>query len=125
MAQSSYGKADARFRLKRRALLTALGATSLGGFVPRLGIAQSAAPIKRLVLVFQPNGVIMDNWRPAGGTVAGAAIGALSPSLAAFEPIKAKVAVVTGLNQRSFNADNHQQGMGGLWTGSRMLPEVS
>ena len=56
MAHAPYGKCDARFRLKRRALLAALGATSLGGFVPRLGIAQAAAPIKRLVLVFQPNG---------------------------------------------------------------------
>jgi hypothetical protein len=123
MAHALFGKSDARFRMKRRALLAALGATSLGGFVPRLGIAQDAAPIKRLVLVFQPNGVIMDNWRPEGGTPAGAAIGMLSPSLAPFEPIKSKIAVITGLNQKSFGADNHQQGMGGLWTGSRMGPE--
>ncbi len=122
MAHAPYGKADARYRVKRRALLAALGATSLGGFVPRLGIAQNMAPIKRLVLVFQPNGVIMDNWRPAGGTAAGAPIGELSQSLAAFEPIKSKIAVVTGLNQKSYGADNHQQGMGGLWTGSRMGP---
>ncbi len=122
MARPVHGSSDAGYRVKRRALLAALGAISLGGFVPRLGIAQAKAPIKRLVLVFQPNGVIMDNWRPAGGTPAGAALGALSPSLAAFEPIKSKIAVVTGLNKKSFGADNHQQGMGGLWTGSRMGP---
>lgn len=114
--------AERRYRLKRRALLAALGGVSLGAFVPRLGIAQSGPPIKRLVLVFQPNGVIMDNWRPAGGSVSGAALGELSRSLAAFEPIKSKISVVTGLNKKSFGFDNHQQGMGGLWTGSRMLP---
>jgi hypothetical protein len=116
--------AEHRYRLKRRALLAALGGTTLGAFVPRLGIAQSSAPIKRLVLVFQPNGVIMDNWRPAGGSVAGTALGELSRSLAAFEPIKGKTTVVTGLNKKSFGFDNHQQGMGGLWTGSRMLDEA-
>jgi hypothetical protein len=117
-------RAERRYRLKRRALLAALGGTTVGAFLPRLGIAQSAAPIKRLVLVFQPNGVIMDNWRPAGGTVAGAALGELSRSLLAFEPIKSKITVVTGLNKKSYGFDNHQQGMGGLWTGSRMLSEA-
>ena len=106
--------AERRYRLKRRALLTALGGASVGAFLPRLGIAQSNAAIKRLVLVFQPNGVIMDNWRPAGGTVAGAPLGELSRSLAAFEPVKSKISVVTGLNKKSFGFDNHQQGMGGL-----------
>jgi hypothetical protein len=77
-----------------------------------------------LVLVFQPNGVIMDNWRPPGGSAAGAPLGELSRSLASFEPVKGKVSVVTGLNMKSLGFDNHQQGMGGLWTGSRMLPET-
>src|SRR6188768_2235775 len=116
--------AERRYRLKRRALLAALGGASVGAFLPRLGIAQSNAAIKRLVLVFQPNGVIMDNWRPAGGTVAGAPLAELSPPLSAFEPVKSKISVVTGLNQKSYGFDNHQQGMGGLWTGSRMLPET-
>src|SRR6188768_1476630 len=115
--------AERRYRLKRRALLAALGGATVGAFLPRLGIAEDAAPIKRLVLVFQPNGVIMDNWRPAGATLAGAPLGELSRSLAAFEPLKSKISVVTGLNQKSYGFDNHQQGMGGLWTGSRMLPE--
>jgi hypothetical protein len=114
--------AQRRFRLKRRALLATLGAAGAGAFLPRLGIAEDAAPVKRLVLVFQPNGVIMDNWRPAGGTLAGAPLGELSRSLAAFEPVKSKISVVTGLNKKSYGFDNHQQGMGGLWTGSRMLP---
>ncbi len=112
-----------KFRLKRRALLGVLGATALGPFVPRLSTAQNAAPIKRMILVFQPNGVIMDNWRPAGGTPAGAPLGPLSRSLAAFEAIKSKLSVVTGLDMTMPGFDNHQQGMGGLWTGSRMLPE--
>lgn len=118
------GRAQRRFSLKRRALLAALGAGSVGPFLPRLVTAQDTAPIKRLVLVFQPNGVIMDNWRPAGGSVAGAPLAELSRTLAAFEPIKSKIAVVTGLNMKSLGFDNHQQGMGGLWTGSRMLPET-
>lgn len=122
--QAPPSRAERRYRLKRRALLAALGGTTVGAFLPRLGIAQSAAPIKRLVLVFQPNGVIMDNWRPAGGSVAGAALGELSRSLAAFEPVKSKITVVTGLNKKSYGFDNHQQGMGGLWTGSRMLSEA-
>lgn len=123
MRQALHRSSQARFRVKRRALLAALGASSLGGFLPRLGIAQAATPIKRLVLVFQPNGVIMDTWRPPSGTPAGAPIGQLSRTLAAFEPVKSKIAVITGLDQRSYGADNHQQGMGGLWTGSRMGPE--
>src|SRR5687767_8622769 len=118
------GRAERRFSIKRRALLAALGAGSVGPFLPRLVTAQDAAPIKRLVLVFQPNGVIMDTWRPAGGSVVGAPLGELSRSLAAFEPIKSKVSVVTGVNMKSLGFDNHQQGMGGLWTGSRMLPET-
>jgi hypothetical protein len=113
-----------RYRLKRRALLASLGAVSVGAFLPRLGIAQSAAPIKRLMLVFQPNGVIMDNWRPTGGTATGAPLGELSRSLAAFAPMKSKISIVTGLNKKAYGFDNHQQGMGGLWTGSRMLSEA-
>lgn len=122
--RTSHSPAERRYRLKRRALLAALGGATVGAFLPRLSIAQSAAPIKRLMLVFQPNGVIMDNWRPAGGTVAGAPLGELSRSLAAFAPVKSKISVVTGLNKKSYGFDNHQQGMGGLWTGSRMLSEA-
>lgn len=110
-------------RLTRRAILGALAGSALAPWLPRLGEAQSAQKIKRMVLCFQPNGVIMDNWRPQGGTIEGAPLGELSRTLAAFEPLKSKISVVTGLDMNSIGSDNHQQGMGGMWTGSRMTPD--
>ena len=51
------------------------------------------APVRRLGVVYHPNGVIYDQWLPKG---AGADF-TLSPTLAPLQPFKDKLVVVTGL----------------------------
>src|SRR5439155_772608 len=53
-----------------------------------------AKPIRRLGVVYHPNGIIYDKWLPTG-------VGAdfeLSPTLAGLQPFRDKLIVVTGLS---------------------------
>lgn len=110
-------------RLNRRAIMGLLSGAAVAPWLPRLGQAQNATPQKRLVLCFQANGVIMDNWRPAGGTPEGAPLGEMSRSLAAFAPLRDKISVITGIDMPTPPGDSHLTGMGTLWTGCKMTPE--
>ena len=84
--------------ISRRAVLRGMGATValplLDAMVPALAIsATAAAPVRRLGVVYHPNGVIYDKWLPKG-------VGAdfeLSPTLAGLQPFRDKLIVVTGL----------------------------
>src|SRR5436190_6611431 len=85
--------------ISRRTVLRGMGAVValplLDAMVPALTAAANTAakPIRRLGVVYHPNGVIYDKWLPKG---AGADF-ELSPTLAGLQPFKDKLIVVTNL----------------------------
>jgi hypothetical protein len=85
--------------ISRRAALRGIGTTValplLDAMVPALTAAQNtpAKAVRRLGVVYHPNGVIYDKWLPKGtGTEF-----ELSPVLSPLEPFRDKLVVVTGL----------------------------
>jgi hypothetical protein len=85
--------------ISRRTVLRGMGAAValplLDAMVPALTAAANtpAKAVRRLGVVYHPNGVIYDKWLPKG-------VGAdfeFSPTLAALEPFRDKLIVVTGL----------------------------
>jgi hypothetical protein len=84
--------------MSRRTVLQGLGATValplLDAMIPAFATAATTpGPVRRLGVVYHPNGVIYDKWLPEG---AGAGF-KLSPTLAGLEPFRDKLIVVTGL----------------------------
>ena len=85
--------------ISRRTILRGVGATValplLDAMIPALTAADRtvAKPVRRLGVIYHPNGVIYDKWLPKG-------VGAdfeLSPTLAGLQPFKDKLIVVSGL----------------------------
>ena len=81
--------------LSRRAVLRGIGATVALPLLDAMIPAMSAAPraVRRLGVIYHPNGVIYDKWLPTG-------VGTnfeLSPTLAVLQPFKDKLTVITGL----------------------------
>jgi hypothetical protein len=83
--------------ISRRTVLQGLGATValplLDAMIPAFATAAATTPVRRLGVVYHPNGVIYDQWLPSG-------IGRefkLSPTLAGLEPFRDKLMVLTGL----------------------------
>src|SRR5216684_3592914 len=85
--------------ISRRTVLRGIGATValplLDAMVPALTAAANtpAKAIRRLGVVYHPNGVIYDKWLPKG-------VGTdfeLSPTLAGLEPFRDKLVVISGL----------------------------
>jgi len=81
--------------LSRRTVLRGIGAAValplLDAMIPAM--AATAGPVRRLGVVYHPNGVIYDQWLPAG-------VGAdfkLSPTLSPLQPFRDQLIVVTGL----------------------------
>ena len=94
--------------ISRRTVLRGVGAAValplLDAMVPALTAAQKTAakPIRRLGIVYHPNGVVYENWLPEG-------VGSqfqFSRVLAPFERFRDRVVVVTGL------ADNQAEALG-------------
>src|SRR5436853_2328584 len=84
--------------ISRRTLLrgvgTAVALPLLDAMIPAFAPAASTNPVRRLGVVYHPNGVIYDKWLPKG-------VGTnfeLSPTLAGLEPFRDKLTVVTGLS---------------------------
>src|SRR5882757_4362605 len=87
-----------RKSISRRTVLRGVGATVglplLDAMVPAFATAATTpAPVRRLGVVYHPNGVIYDQWLPSG---AGTDF-RLSPTLAGLQPFRDKLIVVTGL----------------------------
>ena len=81
--------------LSRRAVLRGIGASValplLDAMVPAM--SASVKPVRRLGVIYHPNGVIYGKWLPAGsGTQF-----ELSPTLAGLQQFKDKLIVITGL----------------------------
>lgn len=104
-------------RLSRRTLLRGTGAAIALPFLTAMEARAQSAPPKRLVLVFGPNGTLYQRWAPtpaAGGFT-------LSPVLAPLEPFKSKLTILGNVDVASAShgpGDDHQKGIGHLWTGA-------
>ncbi len=110
--------------ISRRTILHGLGAAValplLDAMIPALTAAVNTAakPIRRLGVVYHPNGVIYDKWLPKG-------VGAdfeLSPTLAGLQPLRDKLIVVTGLSMDQAEAlgdggGDHSRACGGYLNG--------
>jgi Protein of unknown function (DUF1552) len=89
-----------RKAIDRRTILRGMGAALalplLDSMVPALTAARksAAAPVKRLGVVYTPNGIMMDNWTPA---IEGVGF-EFSPTLKALEPYRNRLLVLSGLN---------------------------
>ncbi len=110
--------------ISRRTVLRGIGTTValplLDAMVPALTAVQNtpAKAVRRLGVVYHPNGVIYENWLPKG-------IGRqfeLSPILAPLEPFRDKLVVVTGLSSHQAEAlgdggGDHSRASGTYLTG--------
>jgi hypothetical protein len=114
--------------ISRRTVLRGIGATValplLDAMVPALTAVQKtpAKAVRRLGIVYHPNGVVYENWLPKG---AGAGF-EWSPILAPLEPFRDRVVVLTGLANRQAEAlgdggGDHSRGSGGYLTGVHVL----
>jgi hypothetical protein len=111
-------------RMSRRTVLRGLGTAValplLDAMVPALtAVANtSAKPVRRLSVVYHPNGVIYDHWLPKG-------VGAgfeFSPVLSPLEPFRDNVLVITGLSSHQAEAlgdggGDHSRASGTYLTG--------
>jgi hypothetical protein len=113
-----------RKALSRRTVLRGLGTAValplLDAMVPALTAMQktAAAPVRRLGVVYHPNGVIYENWLPKG---TGRDF-TLSPILEPLEPFRKDLVVVTGLSSDQAEAlgdggGDHSRASGTYLTG--------
>ena len=110
--------------ISRRTVLGGMGATValplLDAMIPALTASQktSAKAVRRLGIVYHPNGVVYENWLPKGvGTEF-----ELSPILAPLQPFRNRLVVVTGLASHPAEAlgdggGDHSRGSGSYLTG--------
>src|SRR5437879_4959101 len=110
--------------ISRRTVLRGIGTTValplLDAMVPALTAAANtpAKAVRRLGVVYHPNGVIYQNWLPQG-------VGRqfeLSPILAPLEPFRDQLVVVTGLSSHQAEAlgdggGDHSRASGSYLTG--------
>src|SRR5277367_3171079 len=108
--------------ISRRTVLRAAGTVValplLDAMIPAFAPAASTKPVRRLGVVYHPNGVIYDQWLPTG-------VGAdfkLSPTLAGLQPFRDKLIVVTGLSSDEAEAlgdggGDHSRASGSYLTG--------
>ena len=103
-----------------RGLGTAIALPLLDAMVPALTAVQktAAAPVRRLGVVYHPNGVIYENWLPQG---TGRDF-TLSPILEPLEPFKDQLIVLTNLSSHQAEAlgdggGDHSRASGSYLTG--------
>jgi hypothetical protein len=96
-------------RLNRRAFLDGAGVALALPFLPSLRrrrlAAQPVADKKRLLVIYTPNGMNMADWTPSDT----GADYALTPILAPLAPIKSKVLVLSGIDNRPAMTDTFGQ----------------
>jgi hypothetical protein len=114
-----------RIHLPRRAFLRGLGATIalplLDGMVPALSaLGQTAArPVRRLGIVYAPNGMNIWRWKPA---TEGANF-ELTPVLAPLAPFRSRLLVLSGMSNQQADAvpgeggGDHSRGQAAFLTG--------
>ncbi|MGB8852663.1 MAG: DUF1552 domain-containing protein [Pirellulales bacterium] len=120
------------FLLSRRDLLRRLGVGSAVlpflGNLPSLASAATAAPKKRLIVVFSPDGVVKKNFWP---TIPGPFLtpgpirvpAELPPILQPLDPFRDRLLTLKGVhNKVKGDGDLHMRGMGCLLTGIELFP---
>jgi hypothetical protein len=122
------------FRLDRRAVLRGAGSIAIGlpwleimgcsrdkaAPIGQVGQRLGAAPPKRLIIMYTPNGNVTASWTPSGE----GSDFKLSPILAPLEAYKSDVLAVDGLQlvaSKEGPGDPHQRGMAWL-TGQNLQP---
>jgi hypothetical protein len=111
----------ARRTLLRGAAGVAIALPFLEAMLPRRAAAATATT-KRFIVMFSPNGTIPSNWIPTLGATGAETDFSLSPILAPLAPHQADIVIVQGLNQQGGGGDGHQNGIGGMLTGSPLNP---
>lgn len=110
---------DERWFLSRRALLAGLGASALGGLIPRRSVAQAVPP--RLLVVHVPEGMWGSAQRPSAGTTN------LGPIFKALQPYQSRILALNGLNMASRDqgpgGDGHHRAVPHMFTGTEMRDE--
>src|SRR6185437_10437850 len=101
-----------------RGMGTAVALPLLDAMVPALATAAAAKPVRRLGVVYHPNGIIYDQWLPKGE----GANYELSPTLKGLEAFKDQVIVITGLASDQAEAlgdggGDHSRACGSYLTG--------
>jgi hypothetical protein len=106
-------------KVSRRNLLRGAGGIAVG--LPWLeSRAQNAAPIKRFVGVYHPNGVFTPQWFPTGSET-NMLLGPIHTSLERF---KSQLMFTSGLDMSvaiSGAGEQHQRGVGAFLTGAKLL----
>jgi hypothetical protein len=108
-------------RISRRAILrgaagAAIALPWLEAMSPRR--ARAATTPKRFIVMFSPNGTLPAQWTPTG-TETGFT---LSPILMPLGPHQGDLVIIEGLLQEGAGGDGHQNGIGGMLTGSPLNP---
>lgn len=114
-----------RLRLSRRSLLRGLGAAvalpAFESLSPVRAVAAAAAAVPtRMAVLYVPNGVFMDRWRPVGE---GREF-SLGPTLESLAPFRDRLQMITGLSHRNATAGpdgpgDHARAMATILTGAR------
>jgi hypothetical protein len=105
--------------LSRRTLLTSAAGAAIAlpwleAFAPRRASAQTPAP-KRFVVMFSPDG-LLPSWTPSGTEKDFT----LSTLLSPLAPHQDDLVVIRGLYQEGGGGDGHQNGIGGMLTGTTL-----
>ena len=116
----------------RRVLLRRLGVSAAVlpflGNLPSLALAATAAPKRRLVIVFSPDGVVKKNFWPTtpGPFLTPGPVRVpveLPRILAPFEPFREKLLTLQGVHDKvGGDGDRHMRGIGCLLTGIELFP---
>jgi Protein of unknown function (DUF1552) len=118
--------------ISRRAILKGVGASIalplLDAMVPALTAAQNtpAKPVRRLGVIYHPNGVIYDKWLPKGAGVDFE----FSPTLSPLQPFRDRLLVLTGLASHPAEAlgdggGDHARATGTYLTGVHVKKSIS
>ena len=110
-------------RLSRRTILRGAGGAAIAlpwleAMRPRRARAAATAPVKRFVVMFSANGTLPTQWTPTGSETSFT----LSPILTPLAAHQADLVIVQGLYQQGAGGDGHQNGIGGMLTGSPLNP---
>jgi hypothetical protein len=108
-------------RISRRAILrgaagAAIALPWLEAMSPRR--ARAATTVKRFIVMFSPNGTLPTQWTPTGSETSFT----LSPILMPLGPHQGDLVIIEGLLQEGGGGDGHQNGIGGMLTGSPLNP---
>ena len=107
-------------RDRRRLLKNSIKSAAALPFLQHLpSLAASTTPQKRFIMMFTPNGTIPEEFFPSGSENQFDFKRILAP----LESVKSEINVYKGLdNKLPLPGDDHQRGMGGLWTARHLLP---